>query len=57
MQAENDRTEADRSAEVAMHQDQLKADLQQAILSGVSRRFMRETDPGRPLDPGAEAVR
>ncbi len=35
-----------------MHQDQLRADLQQAILSGVSRRFMRETDPGRPLDPG-----
>ena len=51
VQAENLRTNADRSAEVAMHQDQLKADLQQAILSGVSRRFMRDTDPARPIDP------
>ena len=49
VQAENDRTDADRSAEVAMHQDQLKADLQQAVLSGVSRRFMRDTDPAQPL--------
>ena len=46
---------ADRSAEVAMHQDQLRAELQQAILSGVGRRFARETDPARPLDPAAEA--
>ena len=52
VQAENDGTHADRSAELAMHQDQLRADLQQAILSGVGRRFMRETDPARPLDPG-----
>ncbi len=51
VQAENYRTSADRSAGVGMHQDQLRADLQQAILSGVSRRFMRETDPERPLDP------
>ena len=51
VQAENVRTAADRSAELAMHQDQLRADLQQAILSGVSRRFVRETDPGPPLDP------
>jgi hypothetical protein len=49
VQAENARTDADRSAEMAMHHDQLKADLQQAILSGVSRRFMRETDPAQPL--------
>ena len=55
VQAENLRTSADRSAEVAMHQDQLKSDLQQAILSGVSRRFMRDTDPGQPIDPGAAA--
>ena len=52
IQAENDRTHADRSAELAMHQDQLRADLQQAVLSGVGGRFMRETDPMRPLDPG-----
>jgi hypothetical protein len=51
VQAENFRTDADRSAEVAMHQDQLKADLQQAILTGVGRRFMRDTDPSQPIDP------
>ena len=51
VQAENYRTGADRSAELAMHQDQLRADLQQALLSGVSRRFEHETDPARPLDP------
>ena len=55
VQAENVRTMADRSAELTMHQDQLRSDLQQAILSGVSRRFTRETDPERPLDPGAQA--
>ena len=53
VQAENQRTQADRSAEVAMHQDQLTAELQQAILSGVSRRFARETDPGRALELAA----
>ena len=55
VQAENVRTMADRSAELTMHQDQLRSDLQQAILSGVSRRFTRETDPERPPDPGAQA--
>ena len=54
VQAENYRTNADRSAEVGMHQDQLRADLQQAILSGVGRRFMRDADPSGPLDPMLE---
>jgi hypothetical protein len=53
IQAENYRTTADRSVEVSMHQDQLRADLQQAILAGVSRRFVRQGDPARPLDPMA----
>jgi hypothetical protein len=55
VQAENLRTNADRSAEAAMHQDQLKADLQQAILSGVGRRFMRDADPVQPLDPNTDS--
>ena len=36
-----------------MHQDQLRADLEQAILSGVSRRFLRDADPVHPIDPVA----
>ena len=57
VQAENARTAADRTAEIAMHQDQLRAELQRAMITGVGRRFMRETDPGRPLDPAAEGDR
>ena len=56
VQAENDRTNADRSAEVAMHQDQLRADLQQAILSGMGRRLARESDPARPADPAGQGA-
>ncbi|HEY5409204.1 MAG TPA: hypothetical protein VIJ94_00630, partial [Caulobacteraceae bacterium] len=51
VQAENVRTGADRAAELSMHQDQLRAELQQALLSGVGRRFARDADPERPLDP------
>jgi hypothetical protein len=56
VQAENFRTNADRAAEVAMHQDQLKADLQQAMLTGLSRRFMKDVDPLQPIDPMAEGA-
>ena len=52
VQAENLRTTADRSAELAMHQDQLRAELQHAMLTGIGRRFAREADPEAPLDPG-----
>ena len=47
VQAENDRTNLDRSAELGMHQHQLRADLQQAIITGVGRRLARDTDPGQ----------
>lgn len=49
--AENQRSADEQRAELAMHQDQIRADLQQAVLSGVARRFTRDTDPERPLDP------
>jgi hypothetical protein len=39
---------------MAMHQDQIRADLQQAVLNGVNRRFVRDLDSERPLDPTAE---
>jgi hypothetical protein len=54
IQAENFRTSADRSAEIGMHQDQLRADLQQAILADVRRRFLRQADAEPPMDPGLE---
>lgn len=50
--AENLRTAAEQHAEMAMHQDQIRADLQQAVLTGVNRRFIRDMDPEKPLDPG-----
>jgi hypothetical protein len=40
--AENLRTAAEQRAELAMHQDQIRADLQQAVLNGVNRRFVRD---------------
>jgi hypothetical protein len=52
--AENLRTAAGQRTEMAMHQDQIRADLQQAVLNGVNRRFVRDMDPERPLDPMTE---
>lgn len=49
VQAENMRTDADRQAELHMHNQGLQADLQQGVLKSVERREIRDINSERPI--------
>ena len=50
IQAEDARTAADRPAEVGMHADGLRADLQKAVVTSIQKHLVRDINSPQPMD-------
>ena len=48
--AENQRTDADRAASLSINADQMRASLQQALLSASQKRLIRDINNDAPME-------